>query len=159
MTETITREFQIGDYVRISKDHIAEILAVPQASHAGHVGQITELHMPGPVPIVQFSHIGGEYIFSPDELQFIARPLYEVARDIVACWKKKRPSQATIAYAGPYVEAIAGMRKPSDSYGLESGDMIIAYLLNNLRNWRGEDARRIKAELNRALDAYRDGWR
>ncbi|WNM67202.1 hypothetical protein SEA_ERUTAN_56 [Gordonia phage Erutan] len=152
-------DLQVGYYVKITGDHIAEILEVPQASFAGNIGQITEEHLPGPVWIVQFSHIGGEYSFSSNELEFVTRPLSLIGREIISLWRTKKPSSSTLAYAGPYVEAICMMDKPSDSYGLESGDMIIAYLLNNLRNWRGDDARRIKAELNRALDAYRDGWR
>ncbi|XBA13382.1 hypothetical protein SEA_XENIA2_54 [Gordonia phage Xenia2] len=157
MTETKeVHEFAVGDYVRVNADHISKILDVP-AQFTGKLGQITEVRLPGPVPIVKFPFDDGEYSFGPDEVEFICRPLRLVAREILQLWKEKRPSQATFAYAMPYIEAMLFMDKPSDSYGMESGDMIVAYLQNNLRNWRGEDARRIKAELTRCLEAYNDG--
>lgn len=87
------------------------------------------------------------------------RPLRVIGRDIIHCWNKKPPSEATSAYAWPYVEALLGLSSPSDMYGMEYGDMIVAYLLSNLRNWRGEDARRIKKELQAHLDNHNKGKR
>jgi hypothetical protein len=42
----------------------------------------------------------------------------------------------------------------ADMYGAEYGDMVVATALDNLSHWRGEDARRIKAELNAHLKEH-----
>jgi hypothetical protein len=39
----------------------------------------------------------------------------------------------------------------SDSYGMDSADSIVRYFLVNAKTWRGDDARRIKAELKGML--------
>ena len=46
------------------------------------------------------------------------------------------------------------MRTCEDRYGLEWGDMIVAYALNNLTPWRGEVAREVKAQLRQHLEIY-----
>ena len=46
----------------------------------------------------------------------------------------------------PYLRAIA-----DDNYGLEYPVMCVLYALNNLTQWRGADARRIKLQLNEAI--------
>ena len=38
-----------------------------------------------------------------------------------------------------------------DTYGYDSADMIVRYFLGNARNWRGAEAREIKAELKSML--------
>lgn len=48
--------------------------------------------------------------------------------------------------AKPYLKAI----KDND-YGLEDPVMCVLYALNNLHNWRGEQARRVKLQLNEAI--------
>lgn len=85
------------------------------------------------------------------------RTLQSIGCDIIKCWRKDRPSQATIDYATPYLQALVTIDYTTDCYGLEYGDMIVSYLLNNLRGWRGEDARRIKAELQDHLDWHNGG--
>ncbi len=34
-----------------------------------------------------------------------------------------------------------------DAYGMDSGRSVVAYFLSNARSFRGDDARRLKAEL------------
>lgn len=70
-----------------------------------------------------------------------ARSLSEIAREI----KKEWPS---VNYAArPYLEAMRSMASVTDSYGADNGKTIVLYFLANAGTWRGEVARRIKAEL------------
>ena len=70
-----------------------------------------------------------------------ARPLYEIAREIKNDWKK--------VYFGakPYLDAMATLNSINDNYGFDSGKLIVLYFLGNAATWRGETAKRIKAEL------------
>ena len=71
----------------------------------------------------------------------MARPLYEIAREIRKAWTKVSP------YAEPYLEAMESLNSINDNYYFDSGKSIVLYFLSNANTWRGEDARRIKAEL------------
>lgn len=69
------------------------------------------------------------------------RPLYEIAEDVRAHWPK-------VNYAAePYLSAMAQLESVTDTYGYDSADSIVRYFLTNATTWRGEDARRVKAEL------------
>ncbi|QGH79769.1 hypothetical protein SEA_ANON_98 [Gordonia phage Anon] len=69
------------------------------------------------------------------------RTLSEIAGEIWATWTKP--------YFGavPYLEAMQHIQGVEDKYGWDSGDSIVRYFLSNAGTWRGEDAKRIKAEL------------
>ena len=69
------------------------------------------------------------------------RPLYEIARDIRKHWPTVSP------YAKPYVEAMREMTTVEKGFYHDTGYEIVARFLSNAATWRGEDARRIKAEL------------
>ena len=69
------------------------------------------------------------------------RPLYTIAREIRADWKKVSP------YAAPYLQAMSYLNSVDDNYILDSGRSIVSYFLANAGSWRGETAQRIKAEL------------
>lgn len=69
------------------------------------------------------------------------RPLYTIAREIRADWKKVSP------YAAPYLQAMSYLNSVDDRYILDSGRSIVSYFLANAGSWRGETAKRIKAEL------------
>ena len=69
------------------------------------------------------------------------RPLYEIAREIRKDWKNVSP------YAAPYLSAMFCLDKISDNYGFDSGRSIVCYFLANAGSWRGEVAKRVKAEL------------
>jgi hypothetical protein len=73
--------------------------------------------------------------------QKTVRPLDVIARDIQRSWKKP--------YFGavPYLNAMHMLRSVNDSYGYDDGRGIVLYFLSNASTWRGEDAKRIKAEL------------
>jgi hypothetical protein len=70
-----------------------------------------------------------------------ARPLSTIAREIRATWPK--------VYFGavPYLQAMAQLDTVNDKYGLDDARSIVNYFLANAGTWRGDDARRIKAEL------------
>jgi len=70
-----------------------------------------------------------------------ARPLYEIAAEIRHDWLK-------VNYAAkPYLDAMATLESASDSYGYDTAKSIVLYFLSNASSWRGETAKRIKAEL------------
>jgi hypothetical protein len=73
------------------------------------------------------------------------RPLYEIAREIRNDWKK--------VYFGavPYLNAMQTLDSINDKYDMDGGRTIVAYFLANAMTWKGETARRVKAELNKML--------
>lgn len=73
------------------------------------------------------------------------RPLKLIAKDIYADWKSP--------YFGavPYLEAIDRLNHVDDKFGEEDGRTQVIYLLSNMTTWKGEVARRIKAELQELL--------
>ena len=77
----------------------------------------------------------------------MARPLYRIASEIRSCWKK--PYFGAI----PYLEALENLSDVNQEYYYDSGADMVRRFLANANSWRGEDARRIKAELKSMLDA------
>ena len=69
------------------------------------------------------------------------RPLYQIASEIKKDWVK--PNYA----AKPYLEAMESLTSVTDKYGWDSGKSIVIYFLCNANTWKGETAKRIKAEL------------
>jgi len=73
------------------------------------------------------------------------RTLQTIAQDIKANWPK-------VNYAArPYLDAMHTLEKVSDNYLYDSGRSIVLYFLSNASGWRGEEAKRIKAELKAML--------
>ena len=77
------------------------------------------------------------------------RPIYIIALEIYEDWKK--PWFGAV----PYLQAMLDLKSSEDNYGHDSGKSIVAYFLSNAATWRGENARRIKKELNSILKASR----
>jgi hypothetical protein len=73
------------------------------------------------------------------------RPLHAIAREIRSDWVKP--------YFGavPYLEAMLSLEFITDSYYYDSADSVVRYFLSNASTWRGDTARRIKAELKALL--------
>ncbi len=71
----------------------------------------------------------------------MARPIFEIAAEIRADWKN--------VYFGavPYLAAMGSLNSVRDNYGADSAASIVIYFLGNANSWRGETARRVKAEL------------
>lgn len=73
------------------------------------------------------------------------RALYEIAQEVRANWKN--------VYFGavPYLQAMGSLESIDDDYGLDSAKSVVRYFLANAQTWRGDVARRIKAELKEML--------
>ena len=74
------------------------------------------------------------------------RPLHEIATDIEQCWGANLSR-----YARPYVFAMRELDTLEDSYYADNGRGVVCYFLANAGGWRGDDARRIKAELKEMM--------
>lgn len=74
------------------------------------------------------------------------RPLYEIATEIRKDWQGKMYFGAV-----PYVQAMSVLNTIHDNYYMDSADSIVRYFLANAGTWRGETARRVKAELKAML--------
>ena len=73
------------------------------------------------------------------------RPIYQIAQEISKDWRN-------VNYAAkPYLEAMYGLDKITDNYIMDSGKSIVAYFLCNASSWRGDNAKRVKAELNKMI--------
>lgn len=69
------------------------------------------------------------------------RSLRTIAAEIQRDW-------TNVNYAAkPYLHAMRGLEAVTDRYGYDSGASIVRYFLANAGSWRGETARRVKAEL------------
>lgn len=69
------------------------------------------------------------------------RPIYEIAYEIRRDWKKPYFG------AAPYLDAMCSLNSVTDNYIHDSGKSIVLYFLSNASTWRGETAKRVKAEL------------
>jgi hypothetical protein len=73
------------------------------------------------------------------------RPIHVIAREIRKTWPK------VWFGAVPYLDAMGSLDSIKDTYGCDSAREIVLYFLANAQTWKGEDARRIKKELNDML--------
>ena len=82
---------------------------------------------------------------SPVPLNIEHRSLSTIAAEIRKDWKP--------VYFGaePYLNAMFQLDKITDHYGNDPGYGVVAYFLSNSKTWRGETAKRVKAELNKML--------
>ena len=69
------------------------------------------------------------------------RPIHAIADEIIKDWTKP--------YFGavPYLGAMRFLNTMDDSYGYDDARTVLVYFLANAGTWRGETARRIKAEI------------
>jgi hypothetical protein len=75
----------------------------------------------------------------------MTRSINAIAKDISADWNK--------VYFGavPYLEAMHSLNSIDDNYYYDSGKSVVRYFLANAGTWRGDTARRVKAELKAML--------
>lgn len=74
------------------------------------------------------------------------RSIKVIAAEVEATWLPQ------VDYtARPYLDAMKTLDKITDSYYADTGFAVVSYFLANTSKWRGEDARRIKAELKDIL--------
>ena len=76
---------------------------------------------------------------------WITRDINVIANEIIRDWKKP--------YFGavPYLTAMRYLSSIRESYYEESAASIVRYFLSNASSWRGDTARRVKAELKAML--------
>lgn len=79
------------------------------------------------------------------------RSLRVIAAEIQRTWVRKDGTPCVYFGAEPYIHAMRGLDKITDAYGYDSADDIVRYFLANANTYRGETARRIKAELRAML--------
>lgn len=78
------------------------------------------------------------------------RPIYKIVQDIRNDWRKDGKPRINFA-AVPYLEAMDTLTLITDKHGADDAKYIITYFLSNATSWRGEVAKKIKAELNAML--------
>lgn len=76
------------------------------------------------------------------------RTFREIALEIKQKWTKISP------YAAQYLEAMESLNTTDKNanYYYDSAESVVLYFLANAQGFRGEDARRIKAELKSMLN-------
>lgn len=79
------------------------------------------------------------------------RSLSTIAADVYATWRTSAGKPNVWYGAKPYLEAMASLDKITDPYMYDKGVDIVRYFLSNATTWRGDDAKRIKAELKQML--------
>lgn len=82
----------------------------------------------------------------PENATQEVRPLSVIADEISADWQTQ--GKGISPYAVPYLDAMQTLNRITDSYWADSAASIVRYFLANAGTWRGETARRVKAELN-----------
>lgn len=75
----------------------------------------------------------------------MTRRISAIAADISTSWPNVSP------YARPYLDAMYDLYSINDRYYSDDARSIVLYFLSNAANWRGDDARRLKAELRSLL--------
>ena len=78
--------------------------------------------------------------------QKTVRPLSTIAAEISRTWPN------VYFAAKPYLAAMRSLGSIDDSYGYEDAKGVVLYFLSNAGSWRGDDARRIKAELKALIN-------
>jgi hypothetical protein len=77
------------------------------------------------------------------------RKISEIAREIEDVWSQQGKG---VNYAAkPYLDAMMFLDRVTDRYYADSAEYIVRYFLNNATSFRGEDAKRLKAELKALL--------
>jgi hypothetical protein len=73
------------------------------------------------------------------------RPLHTIAREIKRDWAKP--------YFGavPYLDAMGALDSVNDKYYDDDGVSVVSYFIANAATWKGDTARRVKAELRDML--------
>lgn len=73
------------------------------------------------------------------------RSISDIAKEIKQDWKN--PNYGAV----PYLDAMSSINDINDDYFQDSASSVVIYFLSNARTWKGETAKRIKAELNKML--------
>jgi hypothetical protein len=78
-----------------------------------------------------------------------------IAVEVLRLWKTKYGKDLpwSLKCALPYLEAMleCDTTNKDEAYYAETVESVVIYFLANITNWRGDDAKRIKAELKSML--------
>ena len=74
------------------------------------------------------------------------RTISAIAREVESDWQEKVNFAAR-----PYLDAMHTLTSVNDSFYADSGHSVVAYFLANAGSWRGDTARRVKAELKKMI--------
>ena len=74
------------------------------------------------------------------------RSISTIAREVESDWKEKVNFAAR-----PYLDAMHTLTSVTDSFYADSANSVVLYFLANAGTWRGDTARRVKAELNKMV--------
>ena len=78
-----------------------------------------------------------------------------IAVEVLHLWKTKYGKDLpwSLKCALPYLEAMleCDTTNKDEAYYVETVESVVLYFLANITNWRGDDAKRIKAELKSML--------
>ncbi|MBN2263931.1 MAG: hypothetical protein JW735_13510 [Prolixibacteraceae bacterium] len=77
------------------------------------------------------------------------RPLYEIAAEIRKDWRATSKNGKIYFGAVPYINAMSSLNSINDRYIMDSAKEIVLRFLSNAGTWRGETAKRVKAELKK----------
>ena len=79
------------------------------------------------------------------------RPIYEIAEEIAMDAQQHRITKGQWPgwwnYSAQYVDAMLGITSIDDNYGYDTARSVVLYALSSLQYWKGDTARRVKAEL------------
>jgi hypothetical protein len=77
------------------------------------------------------------------------RSISTIATEISRDWRKAKGG----IYFGvvPYLDAMYSLDTLADKYGADDARTIVLYFLSNAAQWKGETAKRVKAELKAML--------
>jgi hypothetical protein len=78
----------------------------------------------------------------------VNRPLYQIANEIRKDWRATSKNGIYFG-AKPYLDAMECLNSINDNYGMDSGKSVVLYFLANAQTWKGETAKRVKAELKK----------
>lgn len=80
------------------------------------------------------------------------RQLNVIAAEIRADWVDPKTGKSKVWFgAVPYLDAMSMLHTITEDYGCDPASDIVRYFLSNATHWRGETARKIKAELKGML--------
>lgn len=75
------------------------------------------------------------------------RPLHEIAHEIRVDWSALTANGKVPVHADAYLRPMETLTAITDNYHLDSAKSVVLYFLSNASSYRGENARRLKAEL------------
>lgn len=82
------------------------------------------------------------------------RTIKAIVADITTTWGAEKIR--TTGYAArPYLEALADIETAEETYGDEKAEHLVRYLLSNLTQFKGQQARVLKEELRAHLPGRR----